>query len=317
MDNSTLRQKHGNTSLLKPKTRMGFLWFSFATLLASLSYFLVTQGGWYWFFGQFFLAWALVLFFVVMHECGHNSFFKSRKLNSFFGFVAGILSMIPFKAWQCIHWDHHVHTGYRDLDPTTVSTIQANVTATQRTFMNFCWRFWIPIFSLVYRVENFWNVKKLSKLYPKQLKRMCLEMIVVAVFWISIVLIYGIWPFIKDFGVAFFAAFVVQELVMLSQHSHIPWDLANGSQVTVKPFSQQGAYTRSAIASPLVSKFLFIHFDHHGAHHLYPQVPGYFLHKVNFIGENTVSFFQWVVKSKRMPADVLIYQNSNSTGQRI
>lgn len=49
--------------------------------------------------------------FVLMHECGHGSLFRSQRLNRVFGFVLGVLSGMPQYVWSQHHQYHHAHNG--------------------------------------------------------------------------------------------------------------------------------------------------------------------------------------------------------------
>jgi acyl-lipid omega-6 desaturase (Delta-12 desaturase) len=59
-------------------------------------------------------AGFLVRIFVIFHDCGHGSFFKSMKANHFWGFVTGFLSFTPYDYWRHDHAQHHASAG--DLD---------------------------------------------------------------------------------------------------------------------------------------------------------------------------------------------------------
>jgi omega-6 fatty acid desaturase (delta-12 desaturase) len=52
--------------------------------------------------------------FIIFHDCGHNSFFKSRKANRILGFIAGLLTFMPSYYWSHQHAKHHATAG--DLD---------------------------------------------------------------------------------------------------------------------------------------------------------------------------------------------------------
>jgi omega-6 fatty acid desaturase (delta-12 desaturase) len=56
----------------------------------------------------------LVRVFILFHDCGHGSFFKSTKANDILGFVTGILCFTPFYHWRWEHAVHHASAG--DLD---------------------------------------------------------------------------------------------------------------------------------------------------------------------------------------------------------
>jgi acyl-lipid omega-6 desaturase (Delta-12 desaturase) len=52
--------------------------------------------------------------FVIFHDCGHGSFFKSRKANDILGLITGVLSFTPYYHWRWEHALHHASAG--DLD---------------------------------------------------------------------------------------------------------------------------------------------------------------------------------------------------------
>ena len=59
-------------------------------------------------------AGFLVRIFIIFHDCGHESFFKSKRTNSVTGAIAGLLNLTPFRHWR---WQHALHHGTAgDLD---------------------------------------------------------------------------------------------------------------------------------------------------------------------------------------------------------
>lgn len=59
-------------------------------------------------------AGFLVRLFILQHDCGHGSFFKSKKLNDLVGFTLGLLVLTPYSCWRRQHALHHATSG--DLD---------------------------------------------------------------------------------------------------------------------------------------------------------------------------------------------------------
>ena len=56
----------------------------------------------------------LIRIFIIFHDCGHGSFFKSQLANDTVGFIAGVITFTPYYHWR---WEHAVHhTGSGDLD---------------------------------------------------------------------------------------------------------------------------------------------------------------------------------------------------------
>jgi omega-6 fatty acid desaturase (delta-12 desaturase) len=56
-------------------------------------------------------AGLFVRTFIVMHDCGHGSFFGSRKLNGIVGWIAGVITLTPFGQWRRDHARHHASSG--------------------------------------------------------------------------------------------------------------------------------------------------------------------------------------------------------------
>ena len=55
-----------------------------------------------------------VRIFIIFHDCGHGSFFKSRKTAALVGGIMGVLTFTPYYHWR---WQHAVHHGSAgDLD---------------------------------------------------------------------------------------------------------------------------------------------------------------------------------------------------------
>ena len=52
--------------------------------------------------------------FIIHHDCGHGSFFKSRMANDVLGFITGVLTFTPYYQWRGEHALHHSTAG--DLD---------------------------------------------------------------------------------------------------------------------------------------------------------------------------------------------------------
>jgi acyl-lipid omega-6 desaturase (Delta-12 desaturase) len=62
-----------------------------------------------------FLAGAtLVRVFIIFHDCGHGSYFPSRRANELVGFITGMLTFTPFHHWRWEHSIHHTSAGHLD-----------------------------------------------------------------------------------------------------------------------------------------------------------------------------------------------------------
>jgi hypothetical protein len=65
--------------------------------------------------------------FLIQHDCGHGSFFKSQKVADLVGFWLGVVTLTPYRYWRKTHAYHHAHSGdlgFRglgDVDTITLS----------------------------------------------------------------------------------------------------------------------------------------------------------------------------------------------------
>jgi omega-6 fatty acid desaturase (delta-12 desaturase) len=77
-------------------------------------------------------AGLLVRLFIIQHDCGHGSFFKSRAANDFVGRALSILTLTPYDSWKRGHAAHHASTGNLDrrgrgdVETLTVAEYQAS-----------------------------------------------------------------------------------------------------------------------------------------------------------------------------------------------
>jgi len=56
----------------------------------------------------------LVRIFIIFHDCGHGSYFKSGRSNDILGFITGVLTFTPYCHWRWEHAIHHASAGHLD-----------------------------------------------------------------------------------------------------------------------------------------------------------------------------------------------------------
>jgi acyl-lipid omega-6 desaturase (Delta-12 desaturase) len=60
------------------------------------------------------VAGFCVRLFILQHDCGHGSFFGSRRLNDAVGRVLGVITLMPYAYWRHTHAIHHATSGNLD-----------------------------------------------------------------------------------------------------------------------------------------------------------------------------------------------------------
>lgn len=59
-------------------------------------------------------AGFVVRIFIIQHDCGHASFFRSRRLTALVGMLCSLMTLTPFTSWRRQHKGHH--TIWNNLD---------------------------------------------------------------------------------------------------------------------------------------------------------------------------------------------------------
>ena len=76
-------------------------------------------------------AGLVIRFFIIQHDCGHGSFFGSRRVNDMTGRLLSIFTLTPYAYWRRAHALHHASSsnldrrGIGDVDTLTVEEYTA------------------------------------------------------------------------------------------------------------------------------------------------------------------------------------------------
>lgn len=279
--------------------------FMFWTLDQSLPLYLLGQVAGILFFMQS---------FILLHEFGHNSFFKTSALNTFFGHIISYFVFIPFWNWRQIHDLHHKWTGWRDRDPTTEKTFSARLSPKQTKLINFCWKYHVPLFTIGYRLGIYWKLEKLKRHLSQQDYRICV-INMLGMMLVYATLAYFFWPKLVLLIPAVLFSFVLTDVISLSQHSNIEMPVSEGKDVSPLKYVEQARYSRSLILPPLISEYIVFNFNYHEAHHCYPGLPCYYLPRINHGSSNAYAFWPWLKKVKSIPGVDFVFMTSKDRSQ--
>lgn len=83
-------------------------------LLWALSAAAVIHGHWWGLVLTIPASGLLVRLFIVQHDCGHGSLFRSRALNDWVGRTIGVFTLTPYDYWRRTHAVHHASSGNLD-----------------------------------------------------------------------------------------------------------------------------------------------------------------------------------------------------------
>jgi omega-6 fatty acid desaturase (delta-12 desaturase) len=313
---NTMNTETISLSNLKAKDNLAFLGLCIPILFLLTGVFLsvYSQGTLYW-LGQVLLSFFFLQTFILLHECAHLSFFKTRSLNIVMGHLFGFLSMIPFYSWQQMHNLHHRWTGWRDKDPTTETTIEPSTSKAKNTIVNIAWRLCLPVFYLSYKLSNYWNLFKIKRFVnPRRYQKIKRQLL----FYVLVYLLVGFlyWHIILPIFIpAFVISLLWKELLIMTQHSHIEIPISDKKEVKPISYSDQVQYTRSFHTNHFFAKHFLFNFNLHEAHHAHPAIPAYKLAEVHLGVSNGPNFFNWLLKAKGMKGVDYIFKTSKHTGE--
>jgi acyl-lipid omega-6 desaturase (Delta-12 desaturase) len=227
-------------------------------------------------------AGLLVRTFIIMHDCGHGSFFKSRRANEVFGWITGVMTLTPFAQWRYDHALHHASSGdldrrgHGDIDTITVREYLAK-SAKDRKHYRFVRN---PLVMLglgpIYLMLN--QRRLLKGVHLNQLQRFSVYSTNAAI--AAIVIGFSLWIGFGHFMAIYFPAIYIAAAagIMLFYvqhqfedtywHEHEEWDYATAA-------IRGSSYFKM---NPVLQWFTGNIGLHH-VHHLGPRIPNYNLQR--------------------------------------
>ena len=240
----------------------------------------------------------LMRIFIIQHDCGHQSFFKSKQHNNWLGFFCGILTMTPYAFWRMTHAIHHATSG--DLDYRGIGDVETKTMAEYqalgrwgrlgyRLYRNPLLMFTVgPMFMFVIyqRTPLSWHVASTMKANNMQAKRSLLATdAILLVLWGAMILHFGLatvllvqlpgWLVTTSLGVWLF--YVQHNFEDAYWRLHPEW--------TYEEAAIRGS---SYYRLPKIMQWFSGNIGLHHIHHLSPKIPNYLLQKA--FDEN--EFFQ-------------------------
>jgi fatty acid desaturase len=296
------------------------LYFLGASAFTALALSLAAADPWpVWLLGQLLLAVALLQWFALLHEAGHQTLFRTPRFNRAAGQVAAYFAGIPFGCWKLVHGVHHRWTGWQDLDLTTAALVPRPLGRLERVLINACWKTGLPLFSTLYRLTNYWNLPRLWRRFPHRRQRLQLTASTAGLLAAYALTAYLVGPgeLLRLAGPGLFLTLAIQDPLLLSQHTHVPLERSGGADV--RPFAplEQEVFTRSLEVPAWFARLVLINLDAHELHHMYPRVPGYALHRIAYVPQNRIHWWRWLVRAKRLPAEVFLFQNRRESGHHL
>ncbi len=265
----------------------GLLWY---LMYLSLAYS-------YWFTLGLALPTAgfLVRIFIIQHDCGHGSFFKSRKANDFLGSVCGVLTFTPYYYWRKSHAIHHASSGsLEDRGTGDIYTMTVQEYLQQSKWGRLKYRLYRHPLLLFVLAPSFLFIvlHRLpfaeSKSWRRERASVHWTNLAIAVAVISLSFVIGLKPFLLIQLPIIILAATMGTWMFYIQHQFEDTYYAHGDNWDYTVAALQGS---SYYQLPKVLQWFTGNIGFHHIHHLSPRIPNYRLQKCH--EENQV--FQQVV----------------------
>lgn len=149
---------------------------------------------------SFLAAMFLIRLFIIFHDCGHGSFFKSRKANQVAGFLIGIITFTPYRHWTWQHAVHHATSGNLDdrgSGDIWVMTVKEYLAAPQKTRLLYKLSRNPIILFIIAPVGLFSIYQRFPDSKASKRERISVQLMNVAVvaYVVGMSLIFGFWSF--------------------------------------------------------------------------------------------------------------------------
>ena len=223
----------------------------------------------------------LVRVFIIFHDCGHGSFFKSRLANDTLGFITGVLVFTPYHMWRWEHSVHHATSGdlnKRGMGDVWTLTVQEYLEASR--WKRFAYRLARnPIVLFVVAPLFLFLVKqRIPNLKAKERERL-------SVYWTNLALLGMIaamswWFGFKAYLLLQIAVFAVAGSVgvwlfyVQHQFEGVYWE--RGEKWDYLTAALKGS---SFYKLPKILQWFSGNIGFHHIHHLSPRIPNYHLEK--------------------------------------
>lgn len=220
--------------------------------------------------------------FIIMHDCGHGSFFKSKRLRTLVGYLTGFVTFTPYHQWTLSHAIHHKHSG--NLDKRGVGDVW---TATVEEYQNmsalgkFSYRFYRHPF-VTFFIGPFYIFMISYRFFakedgPKEKRSVIITNLYIAAY----VFIMGSWLGWEAFLLIQFTILQMAQIVgvwffyVQHQYEGVYWNRQEDWD-----YFDSAMLGSSYFKMPKFLQWFSGNIGYHHIHHLSHSIPNYYLEKV-------------------------------------
>jgi omega-6 fatty acid desaturase (delta-12 desaturase) len=223
----------------------------------------------------------LVRVFIIFHDCGHGSYFKSTWANNLVGFITGILTFTPYYHWRWEHAIHHASAGHLDKRGTgDVWTMTVEEYLNSSRWKKFSYRLARNPFILfvIAPLYLFALQQRFPALRANRRERHSVYAMNVAILGMAVALswIFGLKAYLLIQLIILMVAGSAGVWMFYVQHQFedVYWE--RGEDWSYVSAALQGS---SFYKLPRVLQWFSGNIGYHHIHHLSPRIPNYYLEK--------------------------------------
>lgn len=219
----------------------------------------------------------LVRIFIIFHDCGHSSFFRSPRANKITGIITGILTFTPYNYWHHSHAIHHATAGNLDKrgkgDITTL-TVDEYLNSSKKERLSYrLYRHPLvllllgPIWQVL--ISNRFTNKDMQ---PAEKKNVYITNIGILAIATGLSLIIGLRQFLLiQLPIIFFAQMLgIWLFYVQHQYKDVLWE--RSETWDYRKAAMNGC---SFLKLPRILKWFTGNIGFHHIHHLSPRIPNY------------------------------------------
>ncbi len=222
-------------------------------------------------------AGFLVRTFIIFHDCGHQAFFASRRANTIWGYITGILAFTPFHYWHHDHAIHHAGSGnldkrgHGDIWLMTVAEYQASsrfMKLYYRLYRNPLVMFLIGPLMLIF-VYNRFPSKKANR---NDIRSIVITNVAFAAIVVGLGMLCGFRETFIIYGLSLYLASIAGIWLFYVQHhfEDVYWERTPGWDFATASL-EGGSYYRL----PKILQWFSGSIGYHHIHHFNARIPNY------------------------------------------
>ncbi len=222
-------------------------------------------------------AGLLMRIFIIQHDCGHGSFFKSSRANEVVGTICGVLTLTPYHQWRHEHAIHHATSG--DLDRRGVGDVN---TLTVKEYLalsrwgRFRYRFYRHPFTLLVIGPQYIFMLRHRFVGPTSRRRERNSVYLTNALLLAVILTLGLTIGFKNFFLIWLPVQVIAGAIgvwlfyVQHQYEDTYWRSADDWDYTTAAVMGSSYYKL-----PRVFQWFSGNIGFHHIHHLSPKIPNY------------------------------------------